>query len=187
MLKLNWRNLMKNKKHQRKNKLPIVMLILLAILVGSVVFYFLMLANKPNNSSTSDPEANINLNPPTQEEIDAGQNIKNANEEKNSNPQIADYSMTITSAKQYGQNVEIRSFISDIIKDGGTCTYTFSNDQTSFTKTSPAFADATHTNCTPLLVPVSEFPSSGTWSLSITYVFEGIIIISEYKTIEVAK
>ena len=163
------------------------MLALLALLAGGAVFYFLLILNRPNENSDPSLDSTINYNPPTQAEIDAGNRIKDSNAEKNGTQDIANYSIVIVDARQYDNNIEVRSFVSGIVQDGGTCTYTFRTNGAAFTKTSPAVADASHTNCTPLIVPASEFSSPGTWSVSIFYSYENIIASSETKTIEVTK
>ena len=176
---------MRNKKPQHHNRTPIVMLVVLAILAGCIAFYILSRLNQPDDLSLLDH--NANYNPPTQDEITTGEQIKNQNATKNQDPAPTDYIITIVDANQYGSNVEVRAFISGLVKNGGDCTYTFQLHQSAFTQTSPASADAAHTNCSPLIVPTSEFSTSGTWSLSVSYSYEGIIVTSTNQTFEVTK
>ncbi|MCL1839705.1 hypothetical protein FWF89_01740 [Candidatus Saccharibacteria bacterium] len=177
---------MKNKKRLKRNKLPIVMLVLLALIAAAVVFYFLMLVTKSTENSSSEIDSSINYNPPTQDEISAGENIKKDNEDKNAQT-IADYSIFIVDASQYGQSIEVKAYVESLIRDGGTCTFTFSKGPTVVIKTSRGFADATHTNCETLTVPISEFPASGIWSLLITYSLGGITANSSNYDVEVTK
>ena len=168
-----------------KNKhRPLILLPLIALATAGAVFLALSILKNPDTTTSPDSSSGINYRPPTADEIKSGENIKDTNQEKNhQNPTV--YSIAIVDAAQYGQNLEIRSFIEGIIRDGGTCTYLFKKEQATLIKTSPGSADAAHTNCAPLIVPVSEFASSGTWQLSITYTFDGITASSTTQTVEV--
>ena len=70
-------------------------------------------------------------------------------------------------ANQYGDQVEVRAFANSI--EDGTCSYTFTMGDNSFTKSTPAYADASTTPCINLEVSVADFSSSGTWNLFIQY------------------
>lgn len=66
-------------------------------------------------------------------------------------------------------NVEVRAFISGIIEGNGTCIATFSKDGVEITESSPAFIDATTSQCEPIQIPKSRFTSSGVWTLVVSY------------------
>jgi len=179
---------MQNKKPKSENPtkrkfMPVAILVLLAIISGGGVFYFLTVINQPDTTS-SQVDANGNYRPPTDEEIAGGQNIKDAHQ--NTSP-ITDQSLFITDASQHGQNVEVRAHVKSVIQDGGTCTFTFMLDSEAVIKTTTGFADASYSSCTPLVVPVSQFPIPGTWSLFVTYASPETTAISLTQTLEVTK
>jgi len=178
---------MKNKKRTPKTRVrPLITLTLLVLITAGAVFGLALLLNQSSESSDSiDP--NINYGPPTDEEIAAGQNIKDTNEEKNGQATIADYSVFITDASQYGQNIEVRSYVEGIVKDGGTCTFAFTKNATTITKTSEGLSNVSRTSCALLNTSVSEFPTSGTWSLSVSYTFENITASSTNYNVEISK
>lgn len=75
----------------------------------------------------------------------------------------------IANATQNGPDVFVGGYVSGIYEDGGTCTFTFVKGSTQFTKTSEAFANASTTDCKNLTISRSEFPSSGEWTVTLTY------------------
>lgn len=77
--------------------------------------------------------------------------------------------VAIAFADVSGDNVEVRAFIPGVIEGTGTCTVSLSKDSYVVTKTSKAFIDASTSQCTTLLVPLSELQSSGIWSLRVSY------------------
>ena len=177
---------MKHKKAPKKSHVPIIITVaLLACIAVGTISYFLININQ--DASTDDLKSNINYNPPSSEETTAGQDIKDTNEIKDQQPSITNASIFIVDATQYDQNIEVRAYIKNVIKDGGECTYTFTGKQSAFATTSPASADASHTTCKPLIIPVADFPASGKWSLVISYIFDGVSATSRKQTIEVSK
>lgn len=64
--------------------------------------------------------------------------------------------------------VEVRAFVSGIIEGNGTCTAALSKETLSVTETSPAFIDATTTQCEPILINRSRL-SSGEWKVTVHY------------------
>lgn len=73
----------------------------------------------------------------------------------------------ITDANQYDNLVEVRSFIPDYYENG-TCTITFTQDSQTVSKTTLL------TKIYPLLSVLilfsrSEFPTAGTWNVTVTY------------------
>ncbi len=65
--------------------------------------------------------------------------------------------------------VEVAGYVQGVFEDGGTCTYTFTKDSQSFSRTSVGFQDATHTSCAPVDISKSSFPQTGTWQVTLKY------------------
>jgi hypothetical protein len=133
--------------------------------------------HKKPSTSVQGPES-INFNPPTDEEKKAGDNV---DIKKNTPPtsttqtppqttkEVTGYaSVAITDANVYNGQVEVRAFVSNMIADG-TCTYTFTSGTKTVTKTSPAKADASTTNCLTLDFSVSELSYSKKWTVTVKY------------------
>lgn len=126
----------------------------------------------PSNTSTGQPT--INLDPPTEEEAKAGDEIKEdiiKNEAEQQQKPTTDKTLAeivIVDSTQYDNEIEVRAFVSNILKDG-TCTFEFTNGSEKITKTMPATADASSTPCMTLVVPRSEFTKTGTWNLTVSY------------------
>lgn len=125
-----------------------------------------------NSISSSDLEdvETINYDPPTNEEKNAGDAIKQEiidNEQKNP-PEKSIVKVILVDSSQYGDEIEVRAFVENFVEDGN-CTINFTNGDKSIDKTVPAFADASSTPCITLTLPVKDFPEAGMWSVKVTY------------------
>jgi hypothetical protein len=126
--------------------------------------------NTPKSTSIGSETNNINLNPPTEQEKESGDIRKEeiVSNQNNDNPPPSDANLVIVDANQYNDEVEVRSFVSNIVEDG-ECTITFSKGAEIFEKVVPAIADASSTPCLSLVVALDEFNSSGTWNVEVSY------------------
>ncbi len=77
-------------------------------------------------------------------------------------PQIVD-------AGQYEQSVEVRSFIPGLTESGGTCTATFSQGDTIFTRSTSSLTDAKTTQCARFIVSRNDFTTPGRWFVNVNY------------------
>lgn len=115
----------------------------------------------------------INYGPPTDEEKQAGDNKKQeiVNQQSQSNNsstnsgQKKQVTLTITSASASG----VSAYITGIFEEGGGCTATFTKGNEVVTKTSGGFGNASYTQCAPFQVSPSDFPSKGSWTLTVNY------------------
>ncbi len=65
--------------------------------------------------------------------------------------------------------VEVAGYVPNVLEDGGTCSYVFTKDSLTFTKTSAGFQDVSHTTCTPVDVNRNSFSQTGSWSVVLKY------------------
>jgi cytoskeletal protein RodZ len=123
---------------------------------------------EPGNTNTSDNDLDPNTpvsNDPDDQELKAA-------------------SVVIVDASQYGQIVEVRSFVSNHIQEG-TCTVRFSKDGRSFSKTTPARPDATTTICLSVEIPRAQFTSTGQWDVFVEYEASGAKGTSPIQKLEI--
>lgn len=167
----------KSKKGTRKAFLaPLIVIILVSIVTTAVVAYFFFKnPDTRSNDKNTTPEETIHYSPATDSEKKAANNHKQEIVDKETetsnqanNGQVS--SLVITDASQYNDAVEVRAYSPSIYEDGGTCTYTFTKNEHTITKTTAAHKDAKTTYCTTLSVPRSEFADSGVWNLEISLV-----------------
>lgn len=125
-----------------------------------------------SSSGSSEPDQTIDYGPPTEEEIESSQDGKRNSADTNQ-PQETDgirqVGVEISYAKNVGTNLEIRAFTPDVIESDGTCTATVTKDGQEVVRTSPGFVDASSTICEPINIPLSEFSSTGVWSVVVNY------------------
>jgi hypothetical protein len=182
-------------KHKAKlNKRVIVLAVVAVLLVGGGVLTWHIRRSTPaqNQTSTDTPmpdDEPIDFGPPSEEEKKTGDTQKdsNVNQQQQENQQPSGNKTVIpaiTDVGHYDQQIEARAFVPGIFEEG-TCTFTFTQGSAKVSKTSPGTKDATTTTCKPLFVPRGEFPSSGQWSLVVSYASATAKGNSEPKTFEV--
>lgn len=169
---------MQYKKSKNQNiKISSKKIIIVSLIVITLVFLLLLVLEKTGitNIYTKDTEpaqtlqdeGYINYNPPTDEEKQAGDVVK---EDINTEPQQLPSSaeVVIVDANQYENIVEVRAFVANVIENG-LCSFIFTQNDLEFMKEKPAYADASTTPCTNLEVDRTEFPTSGQWKVKVIY------------------
>ncbi len=161
-------------------------LIILALLAGAYFAYHKYSQQSVTPTvSVDDKEPKINLDPPTEQELDetAANKEKLSNESQPPPPDTNNFGKTkvtpvITSANQD----ELRAYVSGVVEDGGTCIATFRQGSTRFTKQSSAFANVNSTNCSVIKLARSDFASSGEWTVVLEYTSNNSTGISQQST-----
>lgn len=161
-------------RQQNKKKLTIIFasVLTLALIGGGVAAYMVS-----TNQDTADSQEinSVNYDPPTDQEVEDGQDAKkdayedtktDTSDDKNTTNKRS-VNVGISYADIYNNNLEVRAFTNGIV-EAGTCTVTITKDGKVVTETSGAFIDASSTQCEPMFIPKSQF-SSGTWSVSVSY------------------
>jgi len=99
-----------------------------------------------------------------------------ANESEYSNTKTGNPSNTtkkvevgIASARVDGSIISVRAFVNDIIEGDGTCTASFTNGDHTITGSSPAFIDASTSQCEPIEISTLKFQENGIWKLTVEY------------------
>lgn len=174
----------KNKKHKKSNKslyTKIGLAVVIGLIIGGLAYWqFVYKDNQANNNTetseqTEEDSDGINYSPPTQEEQQSSDDIKDKDTPVSnpSNPSTSSggnssnkksVTPTITSANLGG----VSGYVTGVFEEGGTCTATFKKGSTTKTRTSTGFQNASYTQCAPIDIP-SGFLSSGTWTLTLKY------------------
>ncbi len=167
---------MKYRSTQQKKRVKLLVTVAVLVVLAAVSVFVGVKMRTPNTTPQPTPgfTEKLDLNPATDQEKQQAEDAKNeivkkdeqATQQQASN--LRTVVPTIIDAGQYGQNIEVRAFVSAIYENGGTCTFTFAKGAQKITKTSPGVKDATTTRCTNLSVPKGEF-SSGSWSVVVSY------------------
>lgn len=124
----------------------------------------------------SDTPSNVNLAPPTDEERDAGQQIKedavNQNPqgkpttEENSAPNATGtLQVGFSAVNQNEGKLQIRIMIQEVLPSG-SCTATFSQDSKIVTKTAAVYPTASISTCQGFDIATSEL-GTGTWKVTV--------------------
>lgn len=185
-----------SKERSSINKKPqlIALAIVLVLAIGGLGLY---LRNKSLSSTATAPQIDqagaekIDLNPPTEEEKRATEDHKDAlvkqEQERNQSPPAEGRTVTpvITNSGFYDDQVEVGAFVSGVYEDTGTCTAVFTKAGAKVTKQTKGIKDATTTRCANFIVPRSEFPSAGSWAVTVSYASPTAQGTSETKTVEV--
>lgn len=170
--------------NKRRSKLPTVILAsVLLLLIGVMVVYY----GRARSHTTApvpqwQPTTKVDLSPATPEEVqDSNQHkedtVKGGSDTstptsptaQNTAPSKKSVSIIVVSANQAGAQIEVRSYVSGVIEEGGTCTATFTKGQLKLSRQSSGAQDATTTVCGRITVPTAEFPEKGSWNMKVEY------------------
>jgi hypothetical protein len=172
--------MLKNKNKTSDKKWLFIAVVVLVLAVGSLLTMKAADLGPFSNvkQQTKDKDDGIHYKPATEEEKKSTEEHKDdiANENENETPPAGDNKVSpfITIAQQfndeqYGNRVEVRSYISGIIESDGKCTLTFTKGTAKVTWETDATPDATTTVCDTAMVPRDKFSSGGTWSVVLKY------------------
>jgi cytoskeletal protein RodZ len=75
----------------------------------------------------------------------------------------------ITNASITNNNVKASGFVTNLVQEGGECTYVFTSGSATITKKSGTLVNSTSTTCETVTFGSSELPVSGTWKVVLTY------------------
>lgn len=118
---------------------------------------------------------NVNYAPPTEREIRNSQDGKknSANQEAGNTPMDSSTNVLVGVAYAgYNDNkdaIDIRAFTPSVVEGDGKCTAILTKDKQTITRVSKAFIDSSSSQCEPILINATDFPSMGIWSLTVTY------------------
>lgn len=142
-----------------------VLLVLATVAVGLVLYW--------QSKQASNTDTTINNEPPTKEQVEAGEDAKNnaiKNDEKSNigttNPEQGSspvaLSVTITAVNQDGSTVRIRNLIDKLVN--GTCVITLKNGNQTISKQSNIQALANSSTCAGFDIPDL---TPGTWNIEL--------------------
>ena len=160
-------------------RLLAVVFVVLLVTVGLLVYAHIAKVwpfSVKENTTSSTPtgtDSTINYSPPTEQEIQEGQeakkHLKEEQEEAPQNPTTkSPANVGISFADVEQGNVEIRAFTTSVIEGSGKCTATLTLGSQRITKTSAGFIDSSSTLCRPIYIPVASL-EKGTWSVRVAY------------------
>lgn len=177
-----------------ENKKLLVLSVSAVLLLAGGAFAFTKFNDAASNE-VPKPTAELNLDPPTEEEIKASNDNKQAIAEReeriqnqsSSEPGKKSVKPIITYAGQFApqNHVEVGGYVSDIFEEGGICKATFSHGSSSFSKQTQAIRNAKSVDCPAIKASASEFSPKGKWSVVLSYDSSTASGTSETKTIEV--
>lgn len=171
----------KNKNASRRRKIIITLVAVIFVCIISSGIYFLWGKDSSNKTPLATPDArenlandDINLSPPTQEELDSNQTHKsdlpangaivNPSSGKSVTP-IISYANQETA----GDPVIVNAYIPGFLENGGTCTLRLTKEASVLQTTTRGVADASATYCPELVIPFSQLKSPGTWTATVVY------------------
>ncbi len=163
-------------QRQVSNRKKVILIATAFLFCGSMATLYFWQASQADPPLQDDtPYTIVNYSPPTEQELAESQDGKKnsaATKDENSD-NTGDVKSTvqvgISYADIYGDNLEIRAFTNGVIDGKGTCTATVSKQgESTITKTSEAFIDASSSQCRPIYISKSSL-SSGIWKVTVKY------------------
>lgn len=171
---------MKIIRTEKNKKLRILVVVTAVILFAGLASYIVyansnqlwpFLAKETPVESGHDTNS-INYNPPTDKEVESSQDgKKNSSENTNENETLTSINLIVSYAGLSDDKtaIEVNAYTPDVIEGTGKCTATLTKDSSTVNKESSAMVDARSSICEPILIPLTEFNSNGTWQLSVSY------------------
>lgn len=168
-------------KYQRKPKGKKTMILvssIVALIVIAFLIYFFLFRNTPVSQPAGDTSSgtrstnNVDYSGPSSEDTSSNQNGKKnseSNSAQGSNTQMNNVEVGVTFADVIEPNLEVRAFTPSVIEGDGTCTAVLIKDGETVKGSSLAFIDASSSQCRPIDINVTQFPSKGIWSLTVEY------------------
>ncbi len=171
---------MKVSHHKQKNTKKYIIIGIVAIILISSPFIYVYAfngnlfgwkSNQKTNNPTQDVN-NINYNPATKDQQDAGSQTKTGSSDTPTAPTVVpgsdkkEVQLIITSTNQTSTILQIRTQI-NTTDTTGTCTLTITGQKT-IVKTAGVQAFASVSTCQGFDIPLSEL-SAGSWHASIDY------------------
>ncbi len=186
---------MKNYKHGQKKaknkKLIVAGLVLLIVILGlSANWYRSRNSSQPGTDIDPPGTEKIDLSPPTEADKQAvDENKERIARQEDSSSQAPTSGIavtpTIVDASYYSQEqvFELSAFVSGVFESTGVCKVTLTKGSTVITRESAGFKNSSYTSCTPISIPRANFPSSGEWSVLVSYTSPTAQGSSQIKTV----
>lgn len=92
--------------------------------------------------------------------------------------------LVVASVDPDGAHVTASGYLQGVVRDGGTCVYTFSGSGSEFTVEQEAAADRMTTSCGTVQVPFDKF-TRGSWTVTVGVTVNGRTVTSQPTTVEV--
>ena len=163
---------MKNTRKKSLNKKRLVLLSLgVIIVIAALSFgaYALFKDEAPKPVATTSDENTINLDPPTEAEIQQSTDAKEEFDKPTTPAETAnDGRQKVTPLIVNADKSGASAYITSIFEDGGTCTATFTHEGDKITTTSKGFQNSSYTSCEPLLLS-SPLNIRGDWYVTVSY------------------
>ncbi len=161
-------------KTPKRSKIPLVIACCLFLVLTGLVFAFVHFHSHGSDLPVAaKPKQQINKQPATSEEKTASQDSKDQIVERNKTTPASSGGVIVTPIITHSEvradQIEAEAYVSSVVEDTGTCTLRATQGSSTVTKSVGAIANATTTNCQAFIIARSEFPSSGVWSLTVTY------------------
>lgn len=180
------------KKNNSKSKWIIVAVFIAVLIPVSLYVYKSRQAPSTAPATTNNPEKEkLDLNPATKEDKARADANKEAIAKQQESQQSANSASkrtvtpVIVDASQYGDQIEVRSFVPGVVESGGACTITFTQGSLKLTKTVASTPDATTTQCAKLKFSRSELGVNGTVSVAVAYASTQSAGTSESRSMEI--
>lgn len=170
---------MRSTQHKNRSykKLIITCSVVVILLIAALVYFiplkgslFGWQPNKSNNETTEREVNDVNLDKPTENELQTGEDIKN-NSINNPGPQdnsqnTPQATVTVTAANVSNNTVQIRALIDGVINDAA-CEIIFSQGSATKTYAASTQALSSTSTCQGFDIPSSDL-GAGTWAFTIS-------------------
>jgi hypothetical protein len=188
------------KRARRPLLLPLFSFVVFAFLAvaGLVAYKHYHHRNTATASTQAGTQANqtltpkINYAPPTKTDQNYVNNIKSGIAQQN-NTTTTTPSTTATPIIDFAgydnpptdTTFEVDAHVNGIVESGGTCTLTATQGGQTVTRSVTAVRNAEDTSCPAIIMQNSDFPTTGTWDLQLSYSSSDYNGTSQSQTVKI--
>lgn len=168
---------------QKKNKkLYLIIAAIFVLLAGFSYYVFALNGNLFGWQFRKDETSSVNMDPPTDDQVKAGQNAKEETvEEDQGKPGTGDGTPTpnlsgaltvgFSAVNQNDSKLQVRVMIEEVLSSG-QCNLTLTDSSKTVTKSAAVYPTASISTCQGFDIPVSEL-SNGTWNITVNVISGG--------------
>lgn len=156
------------------NKRLLLNMLAVALLLGFSMYVYAQFIKEDSRPTVSAP---FDLSPASIEDQNESDKLKEAaanTEKQQTTPppsgDVRTVQPVIVDVGQYGDDIELRSYVSGVVEDNGTCTAIFTKGGLRVSRDVRGSSDATVTQCSRISLSRTEFSEYGAWSVVLNYI-----------------
>ena len=158
-------NSMKKQKNNKHAIRELIIFFAILLIVAITIIFSLNYKAIFNNSVQKNEDSTYDLSPPTEEQKQAGEDIKKQSLENT--PTNNELGLSFSSTSQSGSQLKIKVAINGAITNEGTCDLKLEKDGQKVEQSKPTFALTSYSTCQGFDIETNEL-TKGDWNVTLS-------------------